>query len=62
MSNSEKTGSAALPGGPIADLSGAPLPTEKTLRARRNVALQFARFVAFDLLIMRMVIKGHGAS
>lgn len=60
MSNSENTASTALVGGPIADLSGAPLPTKKTLRARQNVFIQFGRFVAFDLRIMRMVIKGHG--
>ncbi len=48
------------PGGePVLDLSKAPLPTAKTLGARRNVWLQFWRFVAFDLRIMRMVIKGH---
>lgn len=60
MSNSEKTSSTALAGGPTADLSGAPLPTNKTLRARQNIAIQFANFVGFDLRIMRMVIKGHG--
>ncbi|MFZ0530441.1 MAG: hypothetical protein WAL91_07895 [Propionicimonas sp.] len=46
-------------GDPIADLSKAPLPTQKTLKARRNLFLQFLRFVAFDLRIMRMVVKGH---
>ncbi len=46
-------------GDPIVDLSKAPLPTTKTLRTRRNVPFQFLRFVAFDLRIMRMVIKGH---
>lgn len=44
---------------PVADLSKAPLPTEKTLRMRRNLPLQFLRFVSFDLRIMRMVAKGH---
>ena len=44
---------------PIADLSSAPLPTEKTLRARQNLLGQFMRFIAFDLRIMRMVVKGH---
>jgi len=46
-------------GAPIVDLSRAPLPTRATLRRRRNIPLQFLRFVAFDLRIMRMVIKGH---
>jgi len=44
---------------PIADLSKAPLPTARTLKARQNIFGQFLRFVAFDLRIMRMVIKGH---
>lgn len=51
--------SPAESNGPTADLSKAPLPTSRTLRARQNVPLQFFRFVAFDLRIMRMVIKGH---
>jgi hypothetical protein len=52
--------SAPTPGAePIADLSKAPLPTERTLRARRNVALQFFRFLSFNSRIMRMVVKGH---
>ena len=44
---------------PIADLSTAPLPTVRTLKARRNLALQFGKFLAFNTLIMRMVVKGH---
>lgn len=44
---------------PIADLSKAPLPTARTLRARRNLALQFLRFLSFNSRIMRMVVKGH---
>lgn len=46
-------------GGTVADLSKAPLPTEKTLKARKNLFLQFFKFVAFSATIMRMVIKGH---
>lgn len=46
---------------PVLDLSLAPLPTKKTLRARKNVFLQFFRFIGFNAMIMRMVIKGHGA-
>ncbi len=45
--------------GPIADLSMAPLPTKKTLRARKNVFIQFFKFLAFNTMIMRMVAKGH---
>ncbi|HSO63947.1 MAG TPA: hypothetical protein VLQ78_02505 [Ornithinibacter sp.] len=44
---------------PVADLSGAPLPTEKTLRMRRNLPFQATRFAVFNLRIMRMVLKGH---
>lgn len=47
------------PNVPRADLSRSPLPTAKTLRYRKGLFVQFFRFVAFDLRIMRMVIKGH---
>ncbi|GAA4399353.1 hypothetical protein GCM10023168_06530 [Fodinibacter luteus] len=43
---------------PVADLSGAPLPTERTLRLRRNLPYQATRFAVFNLRIMRMVLKG----
>jgi hypothetical protein len=46
-------------GEPIADLSKSPLPTNRTLKMRRNLPLQFVRFLSFDGRIMRMVIKGH---
>ncbi len=45
--------------GPVADLSMAPLPTKKTLRGRKNIFLQFIKFMGFNLMIMRMVAKGH---
>ena len=44
---------------PVADLSGAPLPTESTLRKRRSLPLQTIRFAVFNARIMRMVLKGH---
>ena len=44
---------------PTLDLTKAPLPTKRTLASRMSIPRQFARFVAFDLRIMRMVIKGH---
>ncbi len=44
---------------PVADLSGAPLPTADTLRKRQSLPLQSVRFVAFSARIMRMVLKGH---
>ncbi len=46
-------------GQPFLDVTQAPLPTEKTLKMRRNIPYQLTRFVAFDLRIMRMVLKGH---
>lgn len=44
---------------PVADLSKAPLPTPKTLKMRRNLLYQVSRFMAFNVRIMRMVLKGH---
>jgi hypothetical protein len=44
---------------PIADLSKAPLPTEKTLRMRRSIPVQLVRFAVFNARIMKMVAKGH---
>lgn len=46
-------------GGPVADLSKAPLPTARTLKRRRNLGLQTLRFLAFNRRILRMVAKGH---
>lgn len=46
---------------PVADLSGAPLPTAATLRRRGSVPFQLTRFVAFNLRILRMAAKGHGS-
>ncbi len=41
-------------------IAEAPLPTPRTLKRRQNLFIQFLRFVAHNLRIMRMVIKGHG--
>ncbi|QIM20132.1 hypothetical protein G7075_01555 [Phycicoccus sp. HDW14] len=41
------------------DLRSAPLPTARTLRMRRNLPYQAYRFAAFNLRIVRMVLKGH---
>lgn len=43
---------------PVLDLSAAPLPTAKTLRKRRSLPAQLLRFVAFNLRIMRIVLRG----
>jgi len=42
---------------PVLDLSGAPMPNVKTLKARYNLLSQFGKFVGFNLSIMRMVVK-----
>ena len=44
---------------PIADLSRAPLPTDKTLRQRRSIPVQLMRFVVFNARIMKMVASDH---
>ncbi len=46
---------------PIADLSRAPLPTAKVLKARQGLFNQAVKFMAFNIMIMRMVMKGHSA-
>lgn len=40
-------------------INEAPLPTEKTLRFRRNLFLQLWRFTAINLKMLRMIRKGH---
>ncbi len=42
---------------PVLDLSGAPMPNVKTLKARYNLFSQFGKFVAFNLRIMRMILS-----
>lgn len=46
-------------GSEVADLSSAPLPTQKTLRRRQSIPLQLTRFAVFNVRMMRMVVKGH---
>ena len=43
----------------INEYPDAPLPTALTLAARRNVIVQFFKFVGTCLTIMMMVAKGH---
>jgi len=38
-----------------AEIASAPLPTQATLRQRRNVFVQFWRFIAFNLMIVRVI-------
>jgi hypothetical protein len=40
-------------------IAGAPLPTDKTLRARKNVLIQFWRFVAINIRMVKMIFKGN---
>ena len=42
-----------------ASIAAAPLPTEKTVRARTNLAVQLWRFATLNLKMMKMVRKGH---
>ncbi len=44
---------------PTADLSGALLPTEATLRRRKSIPFQLGRFVVINLRLIRLVLKGH---
>ncbi len=40
-------------------IAQAPLPTEKTLRFRRNPLIQFWRFTAINIKMIKMIRKGH---
>ncbi len=40
-------------------ISRAPLPTEKTLRQRKNILIQLRRFLAINIKMMKMIRKGH---
>ena len=40
-----------------ASIERAPLPTASTLRARRNLLLQFGRFAAINLKMVRIIRK-----
>lgn len=42
-----------------ADLSGAPLPTEQTLKMRKNLIMQLWRFVVLNLKMVAMIFKGN---
>lgn len=40
-------------------IARAPLPTEKTLKQRKNVVIQFFRFCAINFKMIKMIRKGH---
>jgi hypothetical protein len=44
---------------PQESIMRAPLPTEKTLRQRKNVFLQLMRFCSINLKMVKMIRKGH---
>ncbi|MFV0461957.1 MAG: hypothetical protein ACK5MP_01990 [Nostocoides sp.] len=44
---------------PIADVSGAPLPTSRTLKQRKSLVMQAGRFVIFNSRMIRLVFKGQ---
>ena len=44
---------------PNESIARAPLPTEKTLKQRKNIAIQFGRFIVINLKMVKMIRKGH---
>jgi len=44
---------------PNESIAQAPLPTEKTLRFRKNPLIQLWRFAAINLKMVNMIRKGH---
>jgi hypothetical protein len=40
-------------------IAHAPLPTEKTLRFRKNLLIQFWRFVVINFKMIKMIRKGN---
>lgn len=40
-------------------ISHAPLPTQKTLRFRKNLLIQIWRFTAINFKMLNMIRKGH---
>ncbi|HVA09653.1 MAG TPA: hypothetical protein VNG12_23255 [Acidimicrobiales bacterium] len=42
-----------------AHIASAPLPTDKTLRARKNLLIQFGRFVAINVKMLKIIQKEH---
>jgi hypothetical protein len=44
---------------PMEDINRAPLPTEATLRQRKNLFLQLFRFAALNIKMIKMIRKGH---
>jgi hypothetical protein len=43
-----------------ADIASAPLPTATTLRARKNLIIQFGRFLAINTKMLKIIKKERG--
>ncbi len=41
------------------DIASAPLPTDKTLRARKNLFIQFGRFLTINTKMLKIIRKAH---
>jgi hypothetical protein len=41
------------------DIAMAPLPTDKTLRARKNLLVQFGRFLAINAKMLKIIRREH---
>lgn len=41
------------------NIASAPLPMSKTLRARKNLFIQFGRFLAINRKMLKIIRKGH---
>lgn len=41
-------------------IAAAPLPTPKTLRRRNSVFFQLLRFIAINVRMIRVILRGHG--
>jgi hypothetical protein len=42
-----------------ANIASAPLPTANTLRARKNLIIQFGRFLAINTKMLKIIRKEH---
>lgn len=40
-------------------IASAPLPTEKTLRMRKNLPYQVLRFLAINVKMIKIIARGH---
>lgn len=43
----------------VRDIAKAPMPTAETLAHRKNLIFQSWRFVALNIRMLRMILKGH---